>query len=182
MKIVTYYDEMSQKIYGIIRMGTVLADEMPEKTVANIYIERGLKSEASTPYKHSMYRPMLYVDIWDICKAFEVYVKKILNKEITKNKNSLAHIVNVYYPDPMTILELAANVRYSIIEITDGGVKPEIEIVDKGIPVQFMKDDKKKMKVNIDKAKELLGLDSLKTPKESIKEIIRQKFKQGGFK
>ena len=99
--IVRFYDEMSNKIYGIIRMGTVLGEGMPEKTAANIFIERGLKGEAITPYKHSMYRPMLYANIDDICRAFEAYAKKIFDHEIEKSSNSLAHIVNVFYPEPI---------------------------------------------------------------------------------
>lgn len=60
---------MSDKIYGIIRMGTVLGVGMPERPATNIFITRGLRGEPITPYKHSMYRPMLYVDIEDVCKA-----------------------------------------------------------------------------------------------------------------
>ena len=91
--IVRYYDEMSDKIFGIIRMGTVLGEEMPKKTAANIFIEKGLKSQPITPYKHSMYRPMLYVDIQDVCKAFKLFADKILNNEIEKENNlSLIHI------------------------------------------------------------------------------------------
>jgi len=93
--IVRSYDEVSDKIYGIIRMGTVLAEGMPEKTAANIFMERGLKGEAITPYRYSMHRLMLYVNIGDICQAFEIYAKKILSNEIVKSDNSLAHIVNV---------------------------------------------------------------------------------------
>ena len=177
--IARFYDEMSDnKIYGIIRMGTVLGYGMPEKTAANIFIEQGFKRESITPYKHSMHRPMLYVDVTDICKAFEVYTNKILNKEIRKSENSLAHIVNIYYPDPITILDLAKIIRDSIIDITNGRVKPKIEIVDKGMPPQFTKDDKKRIKVNIYKAKEHFGLNSLKSPKESVREIIRRRFEK----
>jgi len=79
--ITRYYDEMSDKVYGIIRLGTVLGGGMPEKIAANIFIEKGLKGEPLTPFKHSMYRPMLYVDIRDVVKAFEIYVEKILNGE-----------------------------------------------------------------------------------------------------
>jgi len=173
--IIRFYDEMSNKIYGIIRMGTVLGEGMPEKTAANIFIERGLRGESITPYKHSMYRPMLYVDIGDICKAFEAYISKIFNKEIRKSKNSLDHIVNLYYPEPINILELSEIIRDTIIDITNGKIKPQIEIVDKGISIQFKKTDKKQININIKKVKELLGLDSLKSPKESIKEIIQKK-------
>jgi len=172
--IVRFHDEMSNKIYGIIRMGTVLGEGMPEKTAANIFIERGLKGEAITPYKHSMHRPMLYVDIDDICRAFKAYAKKILNDEIEKSGNSLAHIVNVCYPEPITILELAKIVKETIIEYTSGKLRPKIEILDKGISPLFMKEDKNRIKVDITRAKKILGINKLKSPEESIREIIRK--------
>lgn len=171
--IVRFYDEMSDKICGIIRMGTVLGEGMPEKTAANIFIKRGLKGEAITPYKHSMHRPMLYINIGDICRAFEAYAKKILDNEIEKSGNSLAHIVNVYYPEPVTILELAEIVRESIIECTSGKVRPKIEIVDKNIPPIFAEEDKNLIGVDLKKAKKLLGLEKLKSPRESIREIVK---------
>ena len=171
--IVRFYDEMSDKIYGIIRMGTVLGEGMPEKTAANIFIERGLKGEAITPYKHSMYRPMLYADIGDICQAFEAYANKILKNQIKKSGNSLAHIVNVCYPDPITILELAEIIKESVVECTGGKTRPKIEIVDEGIPPLFTKDDKSQIKANLKKAREFLGLETFKSPRESIREIVK---------
>jgi UDP-glucose 4-epimerase len=173
--IVRLYDEISGKIYGIIRMGTILGEGMPEKTVANIFIERGLKGEEITPYKHSMHRPMLYVDIGDICRAYEAYTKKILYNEMEKSGNSLAHIVNVYYPEPITIIELAEIVKEAVIECTGSKVKPKIKIVDNGVPPLFAEDDKNKIKVNINKAEKLLGLQKLKSPRESIQEIVKQR-------
>lgn len=170
---VRFYDEMSDKIYGIIRMGTVLGEGMPEKTAANIFIRRGLKGETITPYKHSMHRPMLYANIRDICRAFEAYSNKILDGEIEKSSNSLAHIVNVYYPEPITILELAEIVRKSIVECTGGKVMPEIEIVDDGIPPLFAKEDINRIRVDLSKAKKLLGLEKLRSPEESLTEIIK---------
>ena len=171
--VVRFYDEMSDKIYGIIRMGTVLGEGMPEKTAANIFIEKGLKGEAITPYKHSMHRPMLYANIGDICRAFEAYTNKILYNKIEKSSNSLAHIVNVYYPEPITILELAEIVKESVIECTSRKVMPKIEIVDNGIPPLFREEDKNQIKVNLNKAKKLLGLEKLKSPRESIREIVK---------
>ena len=44
--IVRFYDEMSEKIFGVIRMGTVLGEGMPEKTAANIFVENVLKGKA----------------------------------------------------------------------------------------------------------------------------------------
>lgn len=68
--LVRLYDEMSDKIFGVIRMGTVLGEGMPKKSAANIFIDRGLKGETITPYRHSMHRPMLYV-------ALEMYAKPL---------------------------------------------------------------------------------------------------------
>ena len=167
---------MADKINGIIKMGTVLGEGMPEKTAANIFITRGLRGEPITPYKHSMYRPMLYVDIEDVCRAYEIFAKKILNGELEKTGNSLSHIVNVYYPEPITILELAKIVRDTIVKYTDGKTNPRIEIIDQGRPLLFTKEDKYKIiKVDITKAKKLIGLKKLTSPTESIEKIIKNR-------
>jgi len=173
--IVRFYDEMSQKIFGIIRMGTVLGDGMPEKTAANIFIERALRGETITPYKHSMYRPMFYVDIKDICQAYERFAIKILNGEVKKGGNSLTHIVNVYYPSPITILELAQIIQKTVIKLTNNAIQPKIEIVDTGQKPLFREDDKNRIKVSIKKAIDFLGLSRLKSPEESIEEIVSKR-------
>ena len=176
--IVRFYDEMSEKIFGIIRMGTVLGDRMPEKTAANIFIERALKGETITPYKHSMYRPMLYVDIEDVCRAFESFAVKILNGEIEKGDSSLLHIVTVYYPRPITVLELAQIVQRTVMRLTNNAVQPRIEIVDTGRAPLFREDDKNRIKVSIEKAVKFLGLSRLKSPEESIEEIVKKRLKR----
>jgi UDP-glucose 4-epimerase len=173
--IVRFYDEMSDKIFGIIRMGTVLGEGMPEKTAANIFIERALRGETITPYKHSMYRPMLYVDIEDVCQAYERFAIKILNREIGKGGNSLTHIINVYYSSPITILELAQMVQKAVIKLTNNTIQPRIEIVDTGQKPLFGEDDKNRIKVNIKKAIDFLGLSRLKSPQESIEEIVKKR-------
>lgn len=173
--IVRFYDEMSEKIFAIIRMGTVLGYDMPEKTAANIFIERALKGEPITPYKHSMYRLMLYVDIEDVCQAYEKFLIKILNGEVEKRGNSLAHIINIYYPNPITILELAQIVQRTVIKLTNGAIQPKIEIIDTGQKPLFRKYDKNRIKVNIKKTIEFLGLNKLKSPEQSIEEIVKKK-------
>jgi len=173
--IVRFYDEMSEKVFGIIRMGTVLGDGMPEKTAANIFIEKALRGETITPYKHSMHRPMLYVDIEDVCRAFESFAIKILNGEVEKGGNSLLHIVNVYYPSPITILELAKIVQKTVMKLTNNAIQPRIEIIDTRQKPLFKEEDKDKIKVNIRKAVEFLGLSRLKSPEESIEEIVRRR-------
>lgn len=176
--IVRFYDEMSDKVYGIIRMGTVLGEGMPEKTAASIFVERGLREERITPFKHSMYRPMLYVDIEDVCKAYEKFAQKIFNGEIKKGKNSIEHIVNIYYPKPITILELAKIVQKAIIKHSHSKIRPNIEIVDTGQPLLFAEDDVKKIKVDISKAQKILGIRVLKSPEESIDKIVKTKLKE----
>lgn len=170
--IVRFYDEFSDKIFGIIRMGTVLGNGMPEKTAANIFIEKGLKGEPITPFSHSMYRPMLYVDINDICKAFSNFALEILKGNIEKGINSLTHVVNVYYPDPVTILELAELIKNTIIERTKGKANPTIKIVNTHPPILFSEEDKKQIKVDINKAVTFLHLEKLKSPKDSIEDIV----------
>ena len=176
--IVRYYDEMSQKYFGVLRMGTVLGKGMPEKTAANIFIERGLKGESITPYKHSMHRPMLYVDIEDVCMAFESFALKILNSGVKGKKNSLDNVVNVYFPRPLTILQLAKIVQKAIIKNSEGKIKPKIEIVETGQKLLFDENDWKRIKVDVSKAVEMLELRKLRSPKETINNLVKEKLVQ----
>jgi len=176
--IVRLYDELSEKIFGVVRMGTVLGDKMPEKTAANLFISKGLKGEAITPYKESMHRPMLYVDISDIQKGFEFYAKKILNDEIRKAGNSIHHIVNLCWPEPITILEMAEMTKNLIIKWTYGKVNPKIEIVDTGQPSVFASQDKKLMRVDTSKARRFLGLENPVSPYESLERMIKKRIDQ----
>jgi UDP-glucose 4-epimerase len=173
--MVRFYDEMLEKIYGVIRLGTVLGEGMPEKTAANLFITKGLKGEPLTPYKHSMYRPMLYVDMDDVCAAFGAYADKILRGEISKGENSLAHIVNLCYPEPMTILELATIVKDAITGYSKNKIIPEIKIVETGQPNLFAAEDKELIKVDVRKAIEFLELRKLRSPKESVERIVRSR-------
>jgi UDP-glucose 4-epimerase len=173
--IVRFYDEMSDKVYGIIRMGTVLGEEMPKGTAANLFIEKGIKGEPITPFRHSMHRPMLYVDINDICKAYETYVLKILSGDCIKTGNSLTHIFNVYYPEPITVLRLAEIVKSVIIDCSHGKIKPQIQIVDSGLPVLFSENDTCKIKVDISKAENYFNIRKLISPYESIIRIVRKR-------
>lgn len=178
--VVRFYDEMSEKVFGIVRMGTVLGEGMPEKTAANIFIENGLKGKPLTPFKHSMFRPMLYVDVGDVCRAYENFARKILNGEVSEEGNSLAHIFNVYYPEPVTILELAEIVRDSIIKWSDGRIKPKIEIVDIGQSSMFGEEDKKLVRVDVSKALNFLELGRLTRPRESIEEVVKMRIRGEG--
>ena len=173
--MVRYYDEMSKKVYGVIRMATVLGEGMAEKTAANIFISKGLLGESITPFKHSMYRPMLYVDVNDVCKAFKIYTMKILNDEICKEENGLAHVVNLCWPNPITIIELARIIRDTITKLTEGKVKPRIEIVDTGRSVLYEPTDK--VKVDISKVRRFLGITKLTNPEKTLERIIKGSLK-----
>jgi nucleoside-diphosphate-sugar epimerase len=170
---VRYYDEMSEKVFGVIRMATVLGEGMPEKTAAKIFISRGIKSEPITPFKHSMYRPMLYVDINDVCKAFEIYTGKILTGEVPKEGNSLSHVVNLCWPEPMTIIELAQTVKEVIVKLTKKRLNPKVEILDEGQPILYDATDKEKLKVDISKLRRFLGMTKMTSPKASLERLVQ---------
>jgi nucleoside-diphosphate-sugar epimerase len=170
--LVRIYDEMSRKTYGVVRIGTVLGEGMPEKTAANIFISKGLRGEPLTPYRNSMYRPMLYVDVKDVCRAFEAFARRILDNGIDKNEGSLGRIVNMFWPTPITILELANIVRERIVKCSAGGISPEIRIVDTGEPLSYSEDDKKKMSVDIGRARDFLGMTELNSPEQTIDRIV----------
>lgn len=170
---VRLYDEISEKLYGTIRMGTVLGEAMPEKTAANIFISKGLRGEPITPYTHSMHRPMLYVDVNDVCRAFEAYAKKVLDNKVSKEGGSLAHVINLVWPEPITIIELAKIVRDSIMNCSLGKISPEIKIIDTRQRVVYAPDDKETIRVDIGKAKDLLGIEELNSPEQTIERIVK---------
>jgi len=172
------HDEMSKKIFGVIRMGTVLGKGMPKETAAAIFIRNGVEGKPLTPFKHSMYRPMLYTDMNDVCKAFEAYATKILGGEIQKEGASLSHMVNVYWPEPITILELAETVRDAVVKHSRGKIRPEMEIVDKGQPVLFKPENKDLMKVDVSKVKSFLGLKRLTDSKGTIEKLVKERLQE----
>ena len=173
--VVRIYDELSEKIFGVIRLGTVLGNEMPKKTAANLFISKGLKGETITPYSDSMYRPMLYADLVDIQRGFESYAKKILDGLIHKKGNSLDHIVNLFYPKPITIIELAEIIQKLVIKETRGNTKPKIEIVDTKRPNIFTDVNLESVEVDISRIKHFLELDNLISPQESLNRIIKER-------
>ena len=79
----------------------------------------------------------------------------------------------MYYPKPVTILELAEIVRDVIVKNTNGKVKPQIDILDQGKPLLFPENSKNRIKVDMTKAMELLGLIKFQSPSESIERIIK---------
>lgn len=173
--IVRLYDEVAVdtgKVFGVIRMGTVLGAGMPELTAANLFIKKAISGESLTPYRHSMYRPMLYVDIHDICRGYGVYVSKIINHRAEVEGGSLGHIVNLFWPEPITILELAELVRDVFVEETGGRTSPKIRIEDKGIPESFSENAKSMFKVDARKVATFLSMSSMTSPRDSLKSLI----------
>jgi nucleoside-diphosphate-sugar epimerase len=163
---------MSPKIYGIIRLGTVLGECMPPKTAASIFLHNALVGKPLTPFKHSMYRPMLYVDINDVCKAFRLYSIKITDGKVVENENSLSHIVNLYWPEPITVLELAKAISEATTRLTLGKIVPKTEIIDNGQPILFEENDKLKIKTNINKVNQFLGITTMTDPHVTIEKLV----------
>jgi len=173
--IVRFYNSMTnEKTYAIIRLGTVLGENMPEKTAANIFITNGLQAKPITPYKHTMHRPMLYVAINDVCKVFKLYIEKII-KGHTPTEPADNAIYNLFYPKPITILELAETIKETITQHTQGKISPEIKTVDKGLPILFDPNEKQTLNVDITNTINFFGIKKLKNPKETIFEIVKKK-------
>jgi len=175
--IVRFYNSMvNEKTYGIIRLGTVLGENMPEKTAANIFITNGIQGKPITPFKHTMHRPMLYIAIDDICKVFKSYIDNII-KEHLPTKPSDNNIYNLFYPQPITILELAESTREAIILHTQGKISPTIKIVDKDLPILFDPNEKQTLKADITETMRFFGIQKLKNPKETISKIVKTRMK-----
>jgi len=170
-----YETDSSDKTYGIIRIGTTLGENMPRQTAANIFIEKGLRGEPLTPYEHSMYRCMLYVDVADVCRAFESYALKILGGGLRKTGNSLDSIVNVYYPEAITVLDLANIVKECVATHSDGRIRPEVIIKKTGQRGPYNPEDKRMMQVDISRVRDFLGLVRLVSPRESIDRMVRNR-------
>ncbi len=165
-----------EKTYAIIRLGTVLGENMPEKTAANIFITNGLQGKPITPFKHTMYRPMLYVNIDDVCNVFQLYIEKLINRQASPEPDETS-IYNLFYPAPITILELAYLIREAIARYAQGGIVPTIEIVDKGLPTLFTANEKATLNVDIEKTKNFFGIEKLMSPQQTIYEIVRDRLK-----
>lgn len=175
--IVRFYNSIvTEKTYAIIRLGTVLGENMPEKTAANIFITNGLQGKPITPFKHTMHRPMLYVAINDVCKTFQLYIDKLIKGHISTEPPD-TDIYNLFYPKPITILELAQIIKEAITQRTKGKTTPNIEIIDKSLPTLFSANEKETLNVDIRKTKKFFEIKKLKSPKETIYEIVKKRRK-----
>jgi nucleoside-diphosphate-sugar epimerase len=112
---------------------------------------------------------MLFVDVEDVCKAYEVVVGKVLEGGLRGVNN----VFNIVYPEPVTVIELAEYVKQIVYEETGGRINPSIEVVDKGLPSAFTPQDKHRFQVKIDRVRELLGSHQLRHPKESLRRLVR---------
>ena len=170
--LVRIFDEMCEKPFCVVRQGTVLGKRMPVKAAASIFIEQALRGGPVTPYKHSAHRPMLFAYLGDVCKAFETLVEKVLDGSLRGQGDSLSKVVNICYPESMTVLELAQMVCELVAELTNGRLRPEVQIVNKGLPSLFSSEEKLKIHVDVSRTKELLGLSRLTSPREALREVI----------
>ena len=171
--ILRFYDEKETgKIYGAIKIGTALGENMPKGTAANIFINKALSGEPITPFKHSMNRPMFYVSVNDVCNVIEKYIDYIINQD-KQNVNNIEHIMNVAYPDPISILDLANFVQKSVQNISDGEINPKVSIIDKSIPEIGDPDDKNKIHLDISKIKNYLEINSLEKPEDTINKLVK---------
>jgi hypothetical protein len=84
------------------------------------------------------------------------------------------NVFNVVYPEPVTVIELAEYIKQIVYEETGGRINPVIEIVDKGLPSAFTPEDKHRFQVKIDRVRDVLGLNRLKNPIESLKVLINE--------
>lgn len=173
--IVRFYNSMEKrKIHTIIRLGTVLGENMPEKTAANLFITNGLQGKPLTPYKHTMYRPMLYLFIDDLCRVFRAHIDKIISGKLA-NGDSNGEIYNLFYPKPITILELAETVKEAINTHTQGRIVPQIEVADKKLPILFSRDEKYDLSADISKTLRAFGIKELKSPRDAIFDIVSKR-------
>lgn len=173
--LIRFYDEKTpEKTFGALKIGTVLGKGMPKGTAANLFIDKALSGEKLTPFKHSMNRPMLYASITDICKATKNFVNLIINQK-KKSNNSIDHIMNIAYPHPISILDLAHIISDSVNKYTDGKIKPEISIVDQGLDEIGSSTDKDNIELDISKIQKILNLEKLTSPQEQIDILIKEK-------
>jgi nucleoside-diphosphate-sugar epimerase len=169
--LIRIFGTASTKSYGIIRIGTVLGDGMPKQTAANIFIENALMGRPLTPFRHTQYRPMLYVDINDVCKAFDTLAAKILTTEPPKDKPE-TQIFNLMYPRPITIINLARIVQRTVTSVTHGRIRPTISVIDQGAKPLYSPRDVERFRSDISKARRLLDMKKLTPPEQTIKRIV----------
>lgn len=173
--IVRLYGEFSDKVFGVLRLGTVLGDGMPSDTAASIFIDQAVRGQDLTPFRHSMHRPIVYVSIRDVLEGFHRFSKMILSGQYAASNSSLTNIANLLNPEPVTVLELAKMVRDIVKRISGGKLKPGIRIVDRGLPSLFDEIDKKRVKFDVRRCRELLGFKDFISPADEIEAMLERR-------
>jgi nucleoside-diphosphate-sugar epimerase len=155
--MVRSYNEVYGIECGILRLGTVLGEGMPEKTAASIFINQALNGKDITPFKSTRYRPMLYVDINDVKEAVNKFIGIL---------DSSCETIHIAYPEPITIIELSELIKRlsnstSVVRVVDNGED------------EFGPEDKKSCVLDLTRLKKKLGMENLISTEESLKRIIQ---------
>ena len=106
-------------------------------------------------------------------------MRKLLKDDGSRREEGIPRIVNLVWPEPITILELAKFVKDAIREQTSGRIDPMIEVKDTGDQPYFAPGDKNKFKVDPRKVNEFLGKDVLTDPRDSIRRIVERQIAAG---
>ncbi len=167
--IIRAYARSSPKVFGVLRLGTVLGEGMPEKTAANVFITQALSGKPITPYAESALRPLIYVDIEDVCRAFESYVSIALRR----GKEEVPVAADVCWPESITVLELANLVKDLVVELSGGEISPVVEVVGDEALLRGRKPER--VWVDVSVARDVLGLEKLISPRESLKRLISRR-------
>lgn len=176
--IIRIVEAGSTKFYGTIRVGTILGEGMPKQTAANLFIENALHDRPLTPFRHTQYRPMLYVDIQDVCEAFGILASKALVHDYAEDEwSNKQRTINLMWPQPITIIELARMIQRITTKLTGGLKHPEIRVVDNGSPPLFSPKDKARFRVDISRALNFLKKNRLTAPEESLERIIHSRLR-----
>lgn len=90
----------------------------------------------------------------------------------------LYHIVNIRYPKPITIIDLARTIRDDLAELSQGRLSPPVEVVDKGLPPLLKESDVWAFTVSVSRVSELLAITHLNPPDVTIRRIIQERLAQ----
>lgn len=173
--ILRIYDEISNKIFGVIRMGTILGEGMPRTTAANIFITNALEGKPLTPFVES--RSVLYVSLHDICLAYESYIEKSLSGKIKKNTEH-SPVIDFFFPEPVSMIDLAAMVRDLVVE--HGKSKPpEITVMNAPTSGPLATGKPSNPTLTVTESMSFLNLPNLTNPREALAEIMKEKVRKG---
>ena len=179
---VRYAHEMrDDKTLSVVRLGTILGKGMSERTAASIFIRRAVSGEPITPFRDSMYRPMLYVDERDVARAFGNLAEGIISGKMSSSR-SLDHIYNLFHPKPITIFELAVIIKDLVEELSGGKVIPRIEVVDRGLQVEYSEIEKDTFRIDVSNSLSRLGIGDLNPPEEVLRRLISSELERIGLR